>query len=144
MVARRTYQEQSTHDSLVRMMLNYYATQGYLNILADLESCSRPGKLWWNTKENEPFIPDLTCQKNDAKGTEIILEAETCESLGLDHTRQQFQLFSANARQYGKEFHVAVPRLCSEGGNIVTGQSLVRRYAAAWRITVHRIWWPSE
>jgi hypothetical protein len=143
-VARRTYEEQSTHDSLVRMMLNYYATQGYLNICADLENCSRPAKFYWQGRPNYAFIPDLTCQKNDPKGTQIILEAETCESLGEDHTREQFQLFSANALQHGKEFHVAVPRLCSVGGNVVTSQSLIRRFATTWNVTVHKIWWPSE
>jgi hypothetical protein len=143
-VARRTYTEQSEHDSLVRMMLNYYSTQGYVNIRADLEGCSRPDKFYWNGRENETFIPDLTCQKNDPKRTQIILEAETCESLGLDHTRQQFKLFSANARQYGKEFHVAVPRRCSLDGRIVTSESLIHEYCRAWNVTVHKIWWPSE
>jgi hypothetical protein len=143
-VATRTYEEQSAHDSLVRMMVNYYSTQGCVNIRADLENFSRPVAIYWKRREQERFIPDVTCQKNDLKKTQIILEAETCESLGSDHTRQQFELYSAHAAQFGKEFHVAVPRLCSLGGNIVTGQSLVQRHAAAWRVTIHKIWWPSQ
>jgi hypothetical protein len=142
-VARRSYEEQSVHDSLVRMMVNYYSTQGCLNIHADLENLSRPMKFYWTGRESETFIPDLTCQKNDLRRTEIILEAETCESLGSDHTRQQFQLFSANALHHGKEFHVVVPRLCSVDGRIVTAESLVKHNAATWNVTVHRIWWPS-
>jgi hypothetical protein len=142
-VAGRTYEEQSVHDSLVRMMVNYYSTQGYSNIRADLESFARPEKFFWQGRQNETFIPDLTCQKNDAQKTQIILEAETCESIGLEHTRQQWQLFSATAIQYRKEFHVVVPRLCRVGGLIVSSEPLVQQSAREWGVTIHQIWWPS-
>lgn len=140
----RTYERQSEHDSLVRMMVNYYATQGYLSIRADLENSSRPEKIWWSGRENQAYIPDVTCNMNDRVRTTIILEAETCETLGSDHTRAQWSLFSAHAIQIGGQFHVAVPRLCSYNNRNVTGESLVRMFANQWGVTVHRTWWPSE
>lgn len=140
----RGYQEQSVHDSLVRMMVSYFSTLGYLNIRADLENFSRPDKIWWQARANQPFIPDLTCQMNNLQRTQIVMEAETCDSLSLDHTRQQFALFSAHAIQYKKEFHVAVPRLCNWGGRNVTGEQVVKHFANEWKVTVHGIWWPSS
>jgi hypothetical protein len=143
-VPGRTYQDQSEHDSLVRMMVNYFSTQGYLNIRADLDGFTRPDKLYWKGRENEPLIPDLTCQMNDPQRTQIILEAETCQSIGSDHTCEEWKLFSACATQFGKQFHVVVPRQCSVSGQYMDGGSLVHRFANLWGVIVHQIWWPSE
>jgi len=139
----RTYEQQSAHDSLVRMMAAYFSTLGYSALRADLNGYPRPTKIWWTGRESEAHIPDLTCFKNDPQQTPIILEAETCESVGLEHTRQQWLLFSAHARAIKGEFHVVVPRICYRGTQPVTGQALVEEYGRAWGLTFGGIWWQS-
>jgi len=126
------------------MMANHFLTLGYLGILADLKGYNEPGLIWWTGRQQDAYRPDLICTKNDSVGTQIILEAETCESIGTEHTRRQWTLFSARAKQIGGEFHVVVPKLCLRNNQFITGAALVAEVEAAWGITVHRKWWPSE
>ncbi len=140
----RAYEQQGVHDSLVRMMAAHFATLGYLAIHADIQGYGRPAKIYWTGKEHEAYIPDLTCQKNDLQRTPIILEAETCGSLHLEHTKQQWTLFNAHALGNNGAFHVVVPRLCESGGQNVSGTDLVKQVASAWNVTVHEVWVPSR
>lgn len=125
-------------------MANYYLTLGYTGIRADLKGYDEPGLIWWTGREQESYKPDLTCLRNDAQSTTIILEAETCESLFTEHTHQQWRLFAARAKHIGGEFHVVVPRLCQRNNQNVTGIALVSEIAAQWGLKVDHVWWPSE
>ncbi len=125
-------------------MATYFQTLGYTALFADLAGYSEPGLIWWTGKEHDAYKPDLTCTKNDGRGTPIILEAETCETLFIDHTMQQWKLFSARAKQIGGEFHVVVPKHCVRNQQWVTGLALVSEAEAQWGITVHHKWWPNE
>jgi hypothetical protein len=126
------------------MMANHFQTLGYTGMRADLKGYSEPQLIWWTGREQDAYRPDLTCLKNDAKRTQIILEAETCETIGIEHTRQQWRLFSARAKAIGGEFHVVVPKFCVRHGQQIAGGTLVTELAAEWGITVNRKWWPKE
>jgi len=136
----RKYEAQKTHDALVEMMVNHFAYLGYSDICADIPGYRRPNDIYWTNSPDVRYRPDLTCKKNDAQQTLIILEAETCETLESDHTEEQFRLFRANTNQNKGEFHIVVPRSCSgrPGGDFVN--EVIRRL----RISVDSIWWPSE
>jgi hypothetical protein len=126
------------------MMANYFQTLGYADIRADLQGYNQPELIWWMGKERDAYRPDVTCLKNDGKGTPIILEAETCESIAIDHTRQQWQLFSARAKQIGGEFHVVVPKVCTRNNQLITGAALISEVELAWNITINQKWWPKD
>ena len=126
------------------MMANYFQTLGYTGMRVDLKDFSEPALMWWTGKENDAYRPDLTCFKNDAKKTTIILEAETCETIAIDHTREQFKLFSAHAKHIGAEFHVVVPKFCTRYNQQISGLDLVNEVEKAWGITIHHKWWPKD
>lgn len=137
----KSFNEQTEHDSLVKMMARYFATLGYLNIRADIEGHRKPESIYWKNRPNVKYIPDLTCNKNDEGKTYVILEAETCDSLtDTAHTAEQWKLFSARARRLKGEFHVVVPRICGE----LSGSDRAQELADNLEIKITTIWMPSE
>ena len=125
-------------------MVSHFATLGYLAIRADIQGYSRPDKIYWTERKKEAFIPDITCYKNDVERTPIVLEAEICESLGLEHSRRQWQLFSTHALNVNGEFHIVVPRVCKRDNSYISGNDLVKEWAKAWNVVVPQIWVPSQ
>lgn len=140
----RSFEDKSRHDSLIRMMVKYFGSLGYTAITADIDGYPTPNATWWKNKPQEQRIPDLTCYKNDPSRTLIILEAETCSSLTIEHTKEQWELFSAHAKQNNGEFHVVVPKECSEAGSPISGQGLVEKIASESGISIDKIWWPKD
>jgi hypothetical protein len=96
----RTAQSQSQHDQIVQAMVNYLARQGFQNIRADLPGYAQPSLV---KGTNRDHIPDVT-----ANG--VIIEVETDETINIDHTTSQWQLFADHAAKSGQSFWVAVPR----------------------------------
>ena len=139
----RTFEDKGSHDALVRMMANYFNSLGYTGIKADLEGYPTPSAVWWTSKPQEQKIPDLTCFKNDAKRTLIILEGETCPTLTTEHTAEQWKLFQAHAKHNNGEFHVVVPRTCLLGNKSIEGNELAKKVADQLGITIDMIWRPS-
>lgn len=140
----RSFEDKVRHDSLVKMMVKYFGSLGYTAITADIDGYPTPNATWWKNKPQEQRIPDLTCYKNDPSRTLIILEAETCPTLTTEHTKEQWKLFSAHAKQNNGEFHVVVPKECSVAGSPISGQELVERIASELGITIDKIWWPKD
>ena len=136
----RTFEDRVNHDYLVRMMAKHFASLGYTRIRADIDGYLTPDAIWWTNRPNEKKVPDLTCYKNDPNKTKIVLEAETCSSLKSEHTREQWELFRANASQNNGEFHVVVPRQCPESG--LTGRELAKQLAVELNIALDNIWTP--
>lgn len=137
----RNFAQQTEHDSLVKMMARHFASLGYLNIRADIDGYDRPESVYWKNTPNVKHIPDLTCNNNNEARTSIILEAETCDSLGNDaHTAEQWNLFSAHALSLKGEFHVVVPRICAE----LSGYDRAQELADTLEIKITTIWIPSE
>lgn len=129
----RTILSQASHDDLVRLLAKHYSSLGYKGIRADFPgSTETPSGLYWSTAPDQKYIPDITCFKNDAANTLIIAEAETCDTLRSSHTREQWQLFAAHAKNSNGEFHVITPQSCKEDAQAV---------AKEMNIVVHHFWW---
>jgi hypothetical protein len=140
----RTFEDKVRHDSLVKMMAQYFSSLGYTAVKADIEGYSTPLEIYWINKPQERRIPDMTCNKNDPKNTLIILEAETCESLTIEHTKEQWKLFASHAKNNNGEFHVVVPNQCTYQSNLVTGEFLAKKVASEIGIVIDHIWWPKS
>jgi hypothetical protein len=96
--------ESKEHNDLIDMMAQYFASQGFGDIKADVPGMPSPDMIS-GTKRNH--VPDLTTEKN---GKRIILEAETSSSVFDDHTSSQWSLFLDAAQTVGGEFHLVVPK----------------------------------
>lgn len=96
------------HVRLVRAAWSTYVADGCTRIFADLPGERPPRAL--RLAGFPPSRPDLTCR--DSQNRLLVVEAETCETLELEETAQQWQLFRAYADLCGGEFHVVVPQEC--------------------------------
>jgi hypothetical protein len=132
-MASRNQSESVEHANLIKMMLNYFTQNGYSNIKADLQGYTA-SELVLDGRGNN-FLPDLTCNKNDAVKTRIILEAETCSTISDSHTADQWRAF---ARATG-EFHIVVPKTCNGQSGRTKAQDRLRGIG----ITAEQIWTPS-
>jgi len=132
-LVERSLAESEEHKRLVKMMLNHFKSKGYTNLKADLEGETPPNQIYGH-------IPDLTCNKNDAKGTFIILEAETCDTIFDEHTEDQWKTFYRKAREVGGEFHIVVPRTC----NGESAFDLVEKRLKELGIRADSIWRPKN
>ncbi len=111
----RSLENQNSHDSLVRSLVKHYSSLGYKGIRADIPgSTETPTSVYWKSKPENKYIPDITCFKNDPANTAVITEAETCETLRNPHTAEQWKLFAAHAKNVKGEFHVITPKICAE------------------------------
>lgn len=129
----RTPEIQTAHDNLVRLLAKHYSSLGYKGIRMDVPgSTETPSGIYWNATPEQKYIPDITCFKNDISNTLIIAEAETCDTLRSDHTKEQWKLFAAHAKNNNGEFHVIIPLICKE---------IAQSVATELGITVHHFWW---
>jgi hypothetical protein len=135
-MAQRSLAESQEHANLIRMMANYFQNQGCTDIRADLPAWSQPIVIAGTMQNHQP---DLTCRRNDARQTFIILEAETASTISDQHTASQWVLFADAARQWGGEFHVIVPKFVHGR----SGHDAARQRARQLGITLHQTWVPS-
>ncbi|MBI5639899.1 MAG: hypothetical protein HZA17_05690 [Nitrospirae bacterium] len=117
---RRSANAQSLHDYMVKLRANALLADGY-SVSADLPGFPQPPEI-------RGHIPDIYAVKSSSK---IISEAETCDTICSEHTRDQYTVFS---NVPGSEFHVIVPHSCLEKA---------QGCATQWRIRVDR-WWYQE
>jgi Holliday junction resolvase len=123
----RNSSESKEHEGLVNMMVNYFNSQGFRNIKADVSGMAKPDTIY-GTKKNH--IPDVTAEKN---GMRVILEAESSTSISDEHTASQWSLFADAANKLGGEFHVVVPKGYRDSAN---------QRASELGIIVKTIWTP--
>jgi hypothetical protein len=117
---KRSVMSQSLHDKMVRTRALNLVNEGY-SVSADIAGFPQPPTI-------SGHIPDIYAVKVTSK---IITEVETCDSIGSNHTREQYEAFS---RVAGTEFHVKTPKSCL---------SAAQEYARLWGITVDQ-WWYEE
>jgi len=131
-MADRSLENQSTHDNLVRLLAKHYSSLGYKGVRADVPgSAETPTAIYWQSRPEQKYIPDITCFKNDTVNTVIIAEAETCETLRCTHTAEQWRLFAAHTINVNGEFHVITPKSC---------EALARTVAQELNIVVTTFW----
>ncbi|MFQ6129108.1 MAG: hypothetical protein ACE5QW_09440 [Thermoplasmata archaeon] len=108
--------ERALHEKLVRGQITAYRDEGTRVIAADLEGWPKPDKIGRH-------IPDIIAERG---GQRIYNECETCETIGLDQTRAQYEDFSRAGI-----LEVTVPESCLGDAE---------RYAIMWGIKVNQ-WW---
>jgi hypothetical protein len=107
-LAHRRLASFQRHVRLVRQVRAQYVASGYTRIFADLPGERPPRSV--HLSGFAPSRPDLTCR--DARNRLVLVEAETCDTLDLEETARQWQLFRAYADACGGEFHVVIPSEC--------------------------------
>jgi len=125
---RRERRSQKDHDDLVLMMVNYFEKQGYTNIQADIENYTTPPIIKGQDRNHRP---DILCDKTPY--TQIILEAETEDTIDDEHTASQWSLFAKWANEHSNEFHLVVPKGCREDA---------KKRLNELSISAHSIWTP--
>ncbi|MFN3285650.1 MAG: hypothetical protein ACK45F_05155 [bacterium] len=109
-MAHRRLASFQRHVRLVRAARSQYAASGYTRIFADLPGERPPRSL--HLPGFPPSRPDLTGR--DPANRLLVVEVETCDTLDLEETTRQWQLFRAYADSCGGEFHLVVPEECRE------------------------------
>ncbi len=109
-MAHRRLASFQRHVRLVRAARSEYAAAGCSRIFADLPGERPPRSV--HMAGHAPSRPDLTCR--DRANRLLVVEAETCDTLHLEETAQQWRLFRAYADACGGEFHLVVPEECQE------------------------------
>jgi len=99
---------QTEHDNLVKTVANYLISQNFTDVKADIEGYLQPSKITW-TATGEGHIPDVSAIINN---TQHIYEIETEETISIEHTKNQFVLFSEFAKGHKAVFHIVVPADC--------------------------------
>lgn len=120
MSTRITERSQKTHVALIRALVKKYEEDGYY-VKAD--HIHHPNGA---PPEINGFVPDIAAYSGNA--LKIIAEAETCDTISDDHTRQQWEAFSKSMYR----FEVIVPKSCFEEA---------QRQANLWAINVDKWWW---
>jgi len=96
--------DQATHDDLVRRTAFALRKAGYTDVCADVSEYVTPQRVYWQ-RTGDGHVPDVTAGS-------FIIEVETADSMGSEHTRSQCALFSQFARERRLTFAVVVPAGC--------------------------------
>lgn len=100
---------QSEHDNMVLTTANYLVSNLYTDVKADIKDYDSPKKICWKDSE-KCHIPDVS---GKLQGVQHIWEIETEDTISIEHTKDQWKLFSAYASQFDKVFHIVIPQGCS-------------------------------
>jgi len=105
-----TRHNRTEHDILVQRACNTLIQSSYIGLKADLPNYDQPDRIFW-TRNNEGHVPDITASKG---GVLCLFEAETPDTIDIEHTESQLILFDAYARQNKGRAYLVVPK-SSEG-----------------------------
>jgi hypothetical protein len=97
------------HDNLLQLLMQVLGgpNHGFEHLRADLHGWVKPERIL-SPVTGEGYSPDASAWLW-LGFTEYIFEVETAETLSLEHTRHQCQVFSDHARKHGAEFVLVVP-----------------------------------
>ena len=90
---------QSDHDYMVEAAANFLGENGYAAIKADIAGFDSPDKITWE-RTGKGHIPDITADGDSVH----LFEVETDDSIDSQHTKDQWTLFAAYARQKNATF----------------------------------------
>ena len=126
MVLRKS---QSDHDRMVKHVAEFLVSKHYRDVKADLPGWPTPEKIVW-TSTNEGHIPDVTAMGQLFN----LFEVETDDTINIDHTADQWKLFSRYAEQHNAVFWVVVP-----GGSKLKAEQRIKQLgikADVWEVAV--------
>ena len=95
----RNEEEENLHTNMLKSMIEKLKEKNIVVIQADLEGYDKPDEI-------SGKIPDIVGEKENK--TRIIIEVETCGTIDIEHTKEQFESFSSA----DGEFWVDVPKSC--------------------------------
>lgn len=116
--------EEDIHLKLLRTQVSTLRNKGHTIKGADL-----PG--YPMVEEINGKLPDIVSISGERK--KVITEVETCKTIGIEHTKEQYKAFS-RARNSNTEFHVVVPKSCL---------TQAKQKAKEWNTPVDT-WWYSD
>lgn len=96
---------QVSHDSMVRKVADHLVQNGFSSVKADLPNWQQPETIVW-THTQQGHRPDVTGVQN---GQTFIFEIETEDTIKIEHTSDQWKLFSAFTKTHNAHFYVVVP-----------------------------------
>ena len=120
MAIRDSKNSRAKHETLIRALIKKYESNG-LYVEAD-----HIGHLHGRPPEIGGHIPDIAAY--EGSNLYVIAEAETCDTISDESTREQWYAFSNS----GYRFEVIVPKSCLES---------VKFQAGNWGIRVDQWWW---
>lgn len=100
------------HQKMVQKIIDEFKSKGLTITCADHEDYDTCGK-------TDGYIPDVRA-KNPESGLNYIGESETCDSVSIEHTKEQIKAFSNRKMSGGKSkgenvpFYIAVPKECHD------------------------------
>jgi hypothetical protein len=118
-MAHRRLASFQRHTSLIRAARGWYEAQGYTRIFADVPGMRPPRSV--RIAGFEPSLPDLSCR--DGANRLVLVEVETCDTLDLAETAEQWRLFRRYADAAGGEFHLVVSEDCTAEADRHSGPS---------------------
>jgi hypothetical protein len=120
-------QYEYAHNRLVEYTANALLKKNYRNVMADISGFEKPAEITLNGT-SKGHIPDLTAQSQQFN----LFEVETSDSIFHQHTKKQWKLFAAYARDHHAIFWVVVP----SGARSAAEQRLneLNIYANIWEI----------
>lgn len=93
------------HDKMVKELVKIMEEKNHHNIKADIKGYDTPKSIYWKNDKENSRIPDATSGKDGYD----IFEVETKDSINTDHTKEQWELFAAHAKNNSSEFWIVVP-----------------------------------
>jgi len=124
-MARRSLQQQSVHDSIVRQTVQAFSGRGYTNIKADHIAHPNGAPEAFSSHRS-----DITAY--DGLNRPIICEIETGDTIGSAETKEQLAAFRWAANQFGGQLHLSLPK---------SALGSARLLVSSWGIVVDQWWW---
>jgi hypothetical protein len=105
-LAERPEESREIHHTIVETVAGARVREEW-SVKADLEGWEKP-------REIDGHVPDVWAEK---LGRTLVVEVETCDTIHLDETREQYRAFYGYAKpspQMNREFRVYTPKECYE------------------------------
>jgi len=122
-------------EELCVLMAEYFRLEGCNDVRADAPGYLPPEKIVGSIKDHAPA---LTCRRNDARGTAVLLDTLLVEGGAVDLAEvvSRLQLFASAVQAIGGELHLVVPERV--GG--CDGEELARALLKRLGLTANKIW----
>lgn len=128
-------QGQNRKEELCALMAEFFRLEGCHDVRAEAPGFLPPEKIVGSIKDHSPA---LTCRRNDARGTAVILDTLLVEggAVDLSEVVSRLQLFSSAVQAINGELHLVVPERVGGCGGDELAKALLKRLG----LRANRIW----
>lgn len=126
---------QNRKEELCALMAEFFLLEGCHDVRAQAPGYLPPERIVGSIKDHAPA---LTCRRDDAKGTAVILDTLLVEGgpVDLAEVVSRLQLFASAVQAIDGELHLVVPQRV--GG--CDGEELVRALLKRLGLLANRVW----